>query len=138
MNEFLSTVNLDEEISAKVEAELTRLQQIIDGLQDKVDTFTRAEGDRAFEERFNSLCSGEFVNDYTRKGVLDRFRSAATKGDRPDSEIFEEIIGGREDIFKGKGLTVDIPGVKKDLGDEDFEEMTYSKYMREHGRKDEY
>ena len=128
-----------EKLSEKIEELqniLDRKQSEIDEKQAKLDKIHADEESRAAEERLTARFSeasggAEFLNSYTRDGVYAAFRGAvedAANAGRADSEIYDEIVRGREDLFAPSG---DVPtvvasggfGMSGELTDSDIREI---------------
>lgn len=96
--------------------EAEKLKEKIDKLQKTIDerkaADEEAEKAKALSERFNAACGkAEFLNDFTKAGVLEEFKAAiadkANEG-KADKDIFEQITTGRDNLFVPEG---GIPGV---------------------------
>lgn len=100
---------LEEELSALRESqcEADEMKQKLDELQKVIDEKRVAEEAEKkqleLEQRFGLAAEGAaFINDFTRAGVLEKFKSALLDENnvgKADSEIFGQITTGMENIF---------------------------------------
>lgn len=126
----LSAVKNGQGEAEKLQIKIDELQKVLDGKQ-AAEEAERAE--KSIRERFGAVTGGaEFLNSYTRDGVLAEFRAAvsdAANAGRSDAEIYREITDGQESLFVPDG---GIPSVVAtsgfglcggSLGDSDVREI---------------
>ena len=93
----------------KLKEKITELQKTID---ERKAADKEAEREKALLQRFNAACGkSEFLNDFTKAGVLEKFKAAIADKEnegKADKEIFESITSGLDNLFVPEG---GIPGV---------------------------
>lgn len=116
-DELRAQLDAERERVCSFEAEIGRMRESLgeaDVLKNKVEELQKtiderraadeaAERSRSMRERFQAAAGGaEFLNDFTRDGLLAEFESAladkANEG-KADSEVFDMVISGRENLF---------------------------------------
>ena len=62
---------------------------------------------RRFDERFSAASGGaKFVNDFTRAGIMEKFRNAvgaAENAELSDAEVFAAVTDGCDNLFEPDG-----------------------------------
>ena len=110
----LSAVKNGQGEAEKLQIKIDELQKVLDGKQ-AAEEAERAE--KSIRERFGAVTGGaEFLNSYTRDGVLAEFRAAvsdAANAGRSDAEIYRDITDGQESLFVPDG---GIPSVVASSG----------------------
>lgn len=91
-----------EEANRKL-AEGENLQAQLDKAKQRLTEYEGKEADRALSERFSAV-SGEdnFIKELTRQGIENEFRAALQdkdNKDKADADIYQGIIGGRDNIL---------------------------------------
>lgn len=111
---------LENEIGELKKADPKKLQKTIDDLEEKIRKRTEADEqekkDKALAERFSAV-SGEkkFINDFTKNGVLNEFKTALENKEnqgKGDKEIFDALIKDREGIFSSSNPPINMPGAE--------------------------
>lgn len=66
-----------------------------------------ADEARRFDERFSAASGGaKFVNDFTRAGIMEKFRNAvgaAENAELSDAEVFAAVTDGCDNLFEPDG-----------------------------------
>jgi len=95
----------------------TRVEELQKAIDDRKAADEKAEREKAVSVRFDAACGdAKFLNDFTRAGLLNEFRTALESKDnagKADKEIFEALTADRDNIFLPEG---GIPGVVSSTG----------------------
>ena len=85
-------------------------------LRAELDRYRAEAAQAALNERMSAVLAGrEFLNEYTRRGVLADFEAAVNDPEnmgRGDAELFSQIVKDREGIFKSAHPPVNMGGFK--------------------------
>ena len=131
------SAELEEKVGAmeKSQCEADEMKLKVEELQKVIDQNTQAEAERMAEakisQRFDQVSAGKkFVNEMTHRAVFEEFRTAlecAENAGRSDSEIYQELVENRENIFEPQGgipsLIGSTMGFGGDLTDSDVREI---------------
>lgn len=108
-----NAAKMEEEISALrlSQGEADEMKIKIEELQKVIDLSAEKEAQRKSEEglmrRFEAAAgNAEFLNEFTRAGVLEEFKAAILAEEnagRADGEIYGELVSGRDNIFAPQG-----------------------------------
>ncbi len=100
---------LEERISnlSRSQYEAEEMKTKIEELQKVIDQRTEEDSARKLEaeicRRFEAATEGtDFINEFTRNGIFEQFKSAISEeknAGRADSDIYGELVLGKENIF---------------------------------------
>jgi len=116
VNKALGELTAEKESLLEGQYEAEKMKNKIEELQKVIDD-RKAEDERnlknqEIQKRFDAVTGdAEFLNDFTRKGVLERFSEAISVSDnvgKSDAEIFEAITSDVGNIFSSRN---DMPSV---------------------------
>ncbi len=106
------SARMEEELSrlGEVQCEADKVREKMEELQTIIDEKNRAEEEKMQESALNQrFCEAshnmEFINEYTRQGILSQFKTAIldeNNAGRCDGEIFDGLVEGRENLFAPK------------------------------------
>lgn len=121
-----------------VKSDATKLQEELDKYkmaeQQKAEAEQKKQARTALEQRFEAIAKGEFINEYTKSGILSDFEAAladnANTG-KGDAEVYAAIIKDRDGIFKNPNPVPGMTGINQNatapetITKEQFEKMGY-------------
>lgn len=106
------SARMEEELAryGEMQCEADKVKEKMEELQKIIDDKNRAEEELMQETALNQrFCDAsrnmEFINDFTRQGIFNRFKDAVrdeSNAGRDDGEIFDGIVEGRENLFAPK------------------------------------
>lgn len=114
-----------EEVNRIVSERLAQERKKIDGIDPAQLAADRAELEayraekeaNTWNDRINAVLNGrEFVNDFTRKGIIEEFKTAAALPDnltKGDNVLFDELTKDRDGIFQSRHKPVNMGGFGK-------------------------
>ncbi len=103
------SARMEEELSrlGEMQCEADKVREKMEELQTIIDEKNRAEKEMMQESALNQrFCEAsrnmEFINEFTRKGILSRFKDAVLdegNAGRDDGEIFDSLVEGQANLF---------------------------------------
>lgn len=91
----------------KGQTDADELRGRIAELEDAAAKRRAADEARRFDERFSAASGGaKFVNDFTRAGIMEKFRNAvgaAENAELSDAEVFAAVTDGCDNLFEPDG-----------------------------------
>ncbi len=100
LEEKVSSLSLCQCEADEMKEKVKELQKVIDEREEKEREDTlKAELNRRFEQARGDK---NFVNEFTRNGIFEQFKDAISdekNACRADSEIYGDLISGRDNIF---------------------------------------
>ena len=147
MAEYGKLVTKDKEELADLKGEILSLRATSQNaleLQDKYDELTKqieqdnasrkaqAEEDMINRSITDAIGGRKFVNEYTKNSIVNELKTALkdeANSEKSTSDLFEEIIKGKEGLFANPNQLVDMPSADENvdatISKEAFDKMSY-------------